>query len=128
MTITPGVNIIKQQNIYFIYYLSSICWFISFLHFNIFKIQFYGVPAFALCSGLLNTHLHAKDDNFKPSNINILFLHKIYHLLVYNMFHSQIDSNLAPIPWTRTLKKLYNGHSSSKPISNQCCISIPPEK
>ena len=128
MTITPGVNIIKQQNIYFIYYLSSICWFISFLHFNIFKIQFYGVPSFALCSGLQNTYLHAKDDNFKPGNINILFLHKICQLLVYNMFHSHVNSNLAPIPCTRTLKKLCKDHSSSRPISTQHCISIPPEK
>ena len=54
MIITPGVNIIRQQNTYFIYYLSCVCWFISFLHFNIFKIQFNGVPPlpFALCSGL----------------------------------------------------------------------------
>lgn len=40
------------------------------------------------------------------------------------MFHSQVDSNLAPIPWTRTLRR----HSSSKPISTQYCISISPEK
>ena len=35
------------------------------------------VSPFALCSGLQNTHLHVKDDLFKPPNMDILFLHKI---------------------------------------------------
>ena len=30
----------------------------------------------ALCSGLQNTYLHSKDDNFNPVNIEILFQHK----------------------------------------------------
>ena len=36
----------------------------------------------------------------KPVNIDILFRHKIYSLLVYNMFYSQFDTDLAPIAWT----------------------------
>ena len=31
----------------------------------------------ALCSGPENTHLHFKDDIFKPANIDILSLQKI---------------------------------------------------
>ena len=57
-------------------------------------------PLFALCSGLWNTHLPAKDDTFKSVNKDILLLRKIYQLLVYNMFCPQFDSNEAPIPWT----------------------------
>ena len=35
----------RQWNpFFFIYYLNSICWYISFLHFKIFKIQFHEVP------------------------------------------------------------------------------------
>ena len=54
----------------------------------------------ALCSGLQNTHLHAKDDTFKPANTDILFLQKIRWILVYNMFCLQSDITLAPVPWT----------------------------
>ena len=45
MTITPGVNMLTRQmiHIFFIYSLSFIRWYISFLHFKTFKIQFHGV-------------------------------------------------------------------------------------
>ena len=74
---------------------SSIYKYISFLHFNNFKIQFHGVH-FALCSGLQNTHLHDTDDtiNRYPFSTESLLT-----FLVYNMFCSLFDTNLSPIPW-----------------------------
>ena len=43
------------------------------------------------------------------------------------MFYSQVDTNL---PQSHRLEpsKVCKGHSSSKPISTKCCISIPTEK
>ena len=35
--------IIRQMNPFFIYYLNFICWYISFLHFRTFEIQFHWV-------------------------------------------------------------------------------------
>ena len=63
--------------IFFIYLLSSICWFISSLCSKNFKSHSRG-PQSALCSGLYNTHLVANDDTLKPVNIDILFLLKNY--------------------------------------------------
>ena len=40
------------------------------------------IPSFALCSGLQNTHLHAKDDTFKLVNIDIFFLQQMSLVLV----------------------------------------------
>ena len=65
---------------FFIYFLSSIYWCISFLHFKGFQIQARGLPLcppLALCFGLYNTHLHTKDDNFKPVYTDILFSEKV---------------------------------------------------
>ena len=56
---------------------------------------------FALSSGLQNTLSHAKDDTLKPAGIYIFFLQKVCKLLVYNMFCSQYDNKLTPIPWTK---------------------------
>ena len=42
-------------------------------------------PPFALCSGLQKTHFHAKDNTFKPVNMDILFLHK--SLLTFGIYH-----------------------------------------
>ena len=45
MTITPGVKVItRQMTPFFSYTLSPINWYISFLHFKAFKIQFLRVP------------------------------------------------------------------------------------
>ena len=57
MTITLEVNVITAQMtpFFFIYSSSSIPWYISFRHFNIFNIQFHRIPPLhcvALCSGI----------------------------------------------------------------------------
>ena len=63
-----------------IFLICSIRLYISFLYFNTFKVQFYGLP-FAF-SGLWNIRLHAKNDIFKSVNIYILFLTlSIWHVL-----------------------------------------------
>ena len=40
------ITIITNDPIFFICFSSSICWYISFLHFKTFKVQFCGVPCF----------------------------------------------------------------------------------
>ena len=44
MTVTLVGNMISRQMAFFIYSLSSISWYISFLHFKSFKMQFHEVP------------------------------------------------------------------------------------
>ena len=44
-------------------------------------------------------------DNFKLVKTDILFLRKTCELLIYHLFCSQFDTNLAPIPWTNVLAK-----------------------
>ena len=39
MTIIPAVNITRQMTPFFIYFLRSICRYISYLYFEIFKVQ-----------------------------------------------------------------------------------------
>ena len=47
MAITPGVNIELDKWIqFFIYILSSILWYILFLHLQTFKVQFYGLALY----------------------------------------------------------------------------------
>ena len=72
-----------------------------FLHFKTYTIQFHEISSFALYSGLWNTYLPVKYASFKTVNKDILFLRKTFKLLVYSMFCSQFDTNLAPIPWTK---------------------------
>ena len=67
---------------FFIDAMSSIRWYISFLHFKPSKIN------------LQNTHSHVKGDIFKP---DILFLYKMCYLLA-DMFYFKFDFNLALIP------------------------------
>ena len=97
--------------IFSIYSLSCICWYILFLHFKTFKIQFHGIPPHvAFCSSLKNTHLHANDDTFKSVNI----LQKVCWLLLYNMFCSQF-----PMFWGHglsTLKKVLGHFPPPPPI------------
>ena len=80
-------NYIKDP-IFSIYTLSSISWYISFLHFKIIKIQIYGVllpppplsPLPFLCIMLWSVKvllLHPKYDTFKTVKIDIFFLQKI---------------------------------------------------
>ena len=72
MTVTLVGNMISRQMAFFIYSLSSISWYISFLHFKSFKIQFHEVPNDIMhCSvkDLQNTYLLAKNDTFKYVNI-----------------------------------------------------------
>ena len=99
-----GLNMIgRQMTPYFLISLSSIRWYISFFHFRTFINHFYGVPIRTMLWALVcNTHLHTKDNIFKPVKIYILSLQKIYYIefLVYYMSYSQFDTNLAPIPWT----------------------------
>ena len=56
-----------------------------------------------LCITFWSTHLYAKYDTFKVVNTDILFLHKVFLLLVYNIFSSQFDNNLTPITCTGNL-------------------------
>ena len=39
---------------------------------------------------------------FKPVNMDILFLQKICHILIYKMFCYQLDNSLARIPWNNS--------------------------
>ena len=67
----------RQMTLYFSYTLRALS--VGIFHlciYKTFKIQFHGVP-FVLCYGLKNTHLHTKDETFKPLNIDIFFLRKI---------------------------------------------------
>ena len=56
------------------------------------KFKSNGVPPFHYVLVSKNTHLHAKDDTFKPVRVDILFLYKIWYLLVYNTFCSQFEN------------------------------------
>ena len=78
MTITPGVNMITRYITLFFHLLFEL-YLLLYFNFAFQDVQ-NSVPwdsLFALCSGLQNTHLPAKDDTFKPVNIYILFLHKL---------------------------------------------------
>ena len=88
MTLILGVNMITRQMTSFFHLLFELypLVYILFLHFNTFKVMW-------------NTHLHAKYDAFKLVSININ-KRKICQPLVYNMFFSPFDTNLASIPWT----------------------------
>ena len=46
-----------------------------------------------------NIHLHAKGHNF--NSVKVLFLQKNLLAFLYNMFCSQFDDNLVPIPWIK---------------------------
>ena len=75
----------------------SSLWYILFLYFRTFKIQFYGV-SYSHYALVCKTHLNAKYDNFKY----IFFLCRkfvIQNFLVYSFSYSQFDTNLAPMPW-----------------------------
>ena len=77
MTIAPGVNMITKQMTPF-FSLNSTTLVFELYPLVYFVFDFYGqwgLPS-ALCSDLYNTHLHAKDDTFKPVNRDILFLYK----------------------------------------------------
>ena len=75
--VTREVNMItrKMTPFFSIYSLSPICLCISFLHFKTFKIQFHWVPSpfCVMFWSVKFTHLHAKDNTFKPVNIYIFF-------------------------------------------------------
>ena len=58
-------DIYTNDLVFFIFRWNSIRWYISFLQFKNFKIQFHGV-------------LHAKHDTFQSVNTDIFFLSKIY--------------------------------------------------
>ena len=64
-----------SNSISLIYSLSSIHWYVSFQDLQ--NSTPWG-PHFLLSSGLENRHFCAKDDAFKPVNIEILFLRKIW--------------------------------------------------
>ena len=89
MTKTLRVNMMARQMTPFFSSLSVILLYISFLFLKTFKIQFHDAP--------LSHYVLANDDFFKLVNTDILFLRKICQLLVYNIFCSQFDTNLAPI-------------------------------
>ena len=98
MTITPGVNMITRKVTPFS--ASTLrALFVDIFHFCILRpSKFTSMRSpFALCSGLWNTHLHAKYDTFKPFNMDILFLHKICELLIYTCS----IPNLIPI-WSQS--------------------------
>ena len=73
---------------------------------------------FELCSGFQNTHLHAKDDPFKPVNIDVLFMYKTCELWVHDMFCTQFDANLSYIP--RVIIKINELKSLVKHVSCYC--------
>ena len=89
MTKTLRVNMMARQMTPFFSSSSVIHLHISFLFLKTFKIQFHGIP--------LLHYVPANDDTFKPVHTDILFLRKICQLLLYNIFCSQFDTNLAPI-------------------------------
>ena len=74
MTKTPRVNMIARQMTPFF----SSLWYILFLHFRTFRIQFYGIPHshYAL---ILKIHLNAKDD--------ISSLLNIYYFSIENLLY-----------------------------------------
>ena len=76
-------------------------------------------PYCVLCPGLKNIHSHTKVDTFKPVNADNLFLHKICWLLVYLMFCSQFDTNLALIAWTNIHPSIF-AESESNFLSDLC--------
>ena len=93
MTLNLGVNITRQMTpIFLIYSLSSIRWYISFLHFKNLKFQSHGVPIFQyvlVCKihiSVLKMTLSSLD------NTEILFLKRA--------FLTCFISSLVPIPWT----------------------------
>ena len=62
---------LTNDSCFLIYILSSVWWYISFLHDKTYKIKFYAPPIpFSFFFVLLNTHFHVKDDNLKPVNID----------------------------------------------------------
>ena len=80
MIITLEANMITREiTPFFMYSLSSIRWYISFLHFQNFKTQFHVGPPFALCSGLQTRYIHAKDDTFRPIILYILSYYPYYY-------------------------------------------------
>ena len=76
---------------------------------------------FALCSGLLKTQLHAKDDIFKPADIDIFFLQKTCQRLAYNMFCSQFNTNLAAISLA-IITSLSSTSLATKAIPKEICV------
>ena len=106
----------RQMTPFLIYSLSSVCWYISFLHFILRPSKFNSKES-PLCIMLWNVSytLTYKDDISKPVNIYIFFLRTIGQLLVCNMVCSQFDTNLALIPLTNTWSE-NNGASFSLKI------------
>ena len=62
------------------------------------------------------TYFHAKDDTFKPANIEIFFLQNIF--VIPNMFCFQFDTNLAPIPWTKYFEESFEAFFVLHLLSN----------
>ena len=77
-------------------------WYISFLHFNTFKIQVHGVPPLHYIL-ICKMHIYITKMNFKPVNIDTVcfFYRKVVNFWYITCFFPQYDSNLAPIPIRR---------------------------
>ena len=105
---------------FFLYYFSYPALCFGIFHFCILRPSKFnsGNPPFALGSGLWNAHLHTKDDTFKPVNIDILFLHKIFLLFI-----TYFVPNMGLIPWTIksvTIKGIILSHClHSYPLQTQ---------
>ena len=102
MTINPGANMITRQltPFFFVNSLSSIRWFISFLHLKTFKIQFLGVPPlyyFLVCK----IHIFMLKMTLSRLFTQISFFYIKFKQ--FNLFCSQFGNNLVPNPWTSNL-------------------------